>query len=648
LKPLKSENKLGNPILQRFVKLFPFGLIFVAIVGFIAALKLLSFAVAMSSLLYVIPILLAAVFLLIRKNDSTWPVVRTYINQIPFQHLFLIYILLYLISTITLISTSSRPFGYFLFTGLISATIFMQIICERAKWTDYLIILEIIAVSLNMVWGVDLKYPLYFGSTDTLGHLNLIEGILSSFHTFNFDPSYQNFPLYHIFIAMGSKLTGLSSITSLFVFMGLAWQIGIIICFLILQKLINSRKMALIGCLLFAFNTQEISYGVYPVTRSLAFVLLLCWLYLIINKKKPMYLILSVLMMWALILTHHVTVLFALPLLLFIYLCQKLVRTPSRNKLPLLPVIILFVSFFFYVFYVAAAFTNYEIPGWLHSIFTAKTEVVADLTTKHQLGSANGIIYYSFLFVYFFIGMGCILRSIKFTTRHLSLVGLALASLAFIIVFIPGPMDMLPQSKSALLYRFPLLVSPLIILMTTFGVVYLMNLEANSWRSLTRKIQIPVLSILLVGASVFYSMICGGNGRDYPYFVYPATTSSEYFTEQEMQSFSFIQKDADTALTLFGDYETIRNEYNFYDFSSKEVLKSANTHYITQEGYIIIRAAELQARGGLVFSEIGSTEAGRFRYYGTVSDIIAQQAYANNIYNNKNVYIYYVDPNESQ
>jgi hypothetical protein len=493
----------GGPLWRLFNILLPWGFIIIAIGGFLLALRFLQFSVAMSSLLYVIPVMLAGALLLIKNNDAAWFKVRIRIKQLPFRHLGLIYILFYVVSAMFLVSSPGRPLGYFFITGFISAVVFMQIISRRAKWTDYLIILEIVALSLNITWGVVLKYPLYFGSTDTLGHLAHILSILQTSHTFNMSLSYMNFPLYHIFIAMASELSGLSAITSLFIFMGLAWQIGILACFLILRKITNSRKIALLGCLLFAVSPQIIFYGTYPITRSLAFAFFLFWLYLIINKERPVYIILSVVMMWAMIFTHHATFLYAIPVLLVIYLCQRVVRTPPRNRLPLLPVMVLFVSFFFYVFFVATVFTDMQIPAWLNSILSAETDVNNSIVTKEALQSPNNILYYSLLLIWFLVGIGYYLRSRR-SMKLLGLSGIALASLVFIIFFIPGPLDLIPQSEAALSYRIPLLISPLVLLMMTFGIICLMNKESNIWRFLTGKTQIPLLTVILVGVSTYF------------------------------------------------------------------------------------------------------------------------------------------------
>jgi hypothetical protein len=62
------------------------------------------------------------------------------------------------------------PLVYFLLIALFSGVLFLQIISVRPKWTDSLIVRQIIILSLNLIWGATLKYPLYFGDTDLLVH----------------------------------------------------------------------------------------------------------------------------------------------------------------------------------------------------------------------------------------------------------------------------------------------------------------------------------------------------------------------------------------------------------------------------------------------------------------------------------------------
>jgi len=133
--------------------------------------------------------------------------------------------------------------------------------------------------------GITLKYPLYFGATDILGHLFSIQTVLQTGHIAGLE-SYVNFPLFHIYNAIGVEITGLSLRTGLFVFMGIAWEAGILLAYLLFLKISRSRRFALSATLLLAISPQLILYGSYAITRSLAFVIILCWFYLVLNENN--------------------------------------------------------------------------------------------------------------------------------------------------------------------------------------------------------------------------------------------------------------------------------------------------------------------------------------------------------------------------
>jgi hypothetical protein len=636
----------ANSLRSRFLKtasspVFPCVLLVIAGIGLAVAFTLFPLDVALNSLIYLIPIIVASIFLFIKNNEQGLDI-RGYIENIPFQHLLLTTVLFFMISLAILNTGLTRPFAYFISIGLISSLIFIQIICRRPAWTDYLILTEIVALSLNLLWGVVLKYPLYFGSTDILGYLSNIEQILKTSDISTLGLNYQNFPLFHIFNAMASQITGLSSANTLFIFMGIAWQFGILFFFLIFRKLLNSSRFALIACLLFAFNAEEIYYGAYEVTRSLAFVILMGWLYLILDTSKTKYLILSILMMWALILTHHATELFAIPLLIFVCVCQMLIDRPASRRIPLFPVIILFVCFYFYVFYIAAPMTSALIPAWLSTILESEaTGTISSITQKASLGPMQ-IGYYAFVIFFSLLGIGIAFRAGKAADKFAGFGGIALASLFFLLFYVPGITDLIPQSRTALLYRIPLLASPFILLVVAFGVLYFMNFELKIWRFISKNAQLPILTIMIVGTSIFFSTISGANGADYPYFVYPSVASSEYFTDSELESFSFMEENGNSALALFADYETTRDDYNLSNFDLRPILKSGDTSYITSDSYVVIRAGELLRRGSLNFSIDGSYR-NLYRYYSTLPDLVSSQSYANNIYSNNSVYIYQVN-----
>lgn len=85
------------------------------------------------------------------------------------------------------------------------------------------ILFKIILLAANIIFGQTLKLPFYFGGTDILPHLHWIETLLANQHVTPELGSYQYFPLYHIFNAIGQLLTNLDLQTAYFAIIGLSF-----------------------------------------------------------------------------------------------------------------------------------------------------------------------------------------------------------------------------------------------------------------------------------------------------------------------------------------------------------------------------------------------------------------------------------------
>jgi len=286
--------------ISRTSSLFPYLLLLTAGLGIGITLVLGRMDLTVFSLVLVVPMVLAAAILLASKKANVKEGLSPG-SGFRFSHLFLTNILVLVISVTTLVSYATRPLTYFILVSVSSGLILLQVFNSRAKYGDSLIILQISLLSLNLIWGLTLKYPLYFGDTDLLVHMNLADTILKTGHVETYYIDYQNYPLYHILTAIGVGVTGLSERTALFIIMGLVWQLGILFSFLVFRSMSSSPRIALVGSLFFALASQVIFYGSYSIARSLAFVFLMSWLYFVFvaARKGFRYLFLSLVVMTA-------------------------------------------------------------------------------------------------------------------------------------------------------------------------------------------------------------------------------------------------------------------------------------------------------------------------------------------------------------
>lgn len=644
-----------NSAFKNVVALFSYMLLIIAVSGFIVAFKFFGSEMVFKSLFYVIPIILAAVILIFKsqkacsKSESEEALElklesasRLHVSGLSFIHLVFTTILLFTISIIILISFPTRPWAYFIVMSLISGLIFLQILYIRPAWTDYLIISEIIMVSLNLIWGVVLKYPLYFGATDILSHLYGINTIVQNFHITDLGADY-NFPLFHIYNAIGVELTGLSLRTGLFVLMGIAWETGILFAYLLFLKFSNSRKFSLIACLLYAMSSPLILYGMYSITRSLAFVLILCCLYLIINKDNYKYVFLSLIIISALILTHHTTIFFFIPILLVVWISKKLFEGDKAglSGLTILPIMTLSICSLSYLLYIADVFTSSILQQNLIEIMQSVEELGTKLRSPSQYFLGN--ISDSLFLFYSLIGIGIAMRQYSLGNKLVSFIIIGLPSLFFLIFYFSDIYSLIPKSSDLLLYRLPILVSPFIIFMVAYGLSYFIKFGRNT-RQHNFKVYLPVLPVISVIMITFFSTLTSANGGDVNYVQRSADVGSTYFTESELTAFSFIKRECNYYSVLYGDHETIRDKYDLPDdvFLTKRVITEGDISYI-KEGYLVLRTGELQKSGGLEFSFEGSVDV-FYRYHlsqsNSPTDILNSLSVKDCVYSNSDVRLF--------
>jgi hypothetical protein len=594
----------SNKSIQKIIGLsFPYILLTIAITGLILAFVIGGSEYTYKSLIYVIPIIIAAVYLLkgrIFQEDGF----TKFIRNINVYQLIMISILLLVISLILLLVFPTRSLSYFIVISIAVSTIFLQIFTERPAWTNYLILSEIVFVSLNLIWGATLKYPLYFGDTDILGHLRFIGIVVNNGHISSNFGDYFYFPLFHIFNAIGVEVTDLPLRTNLFILNGLAYQACILFIYLIFRKLSNSTSFSLAACLLFAISQQFTFLGMYMIPRSLAFVFALCWLYLVpeASQNKLKFVFLSVIVLITLILMHHTTTLFFIPVLFIVYFCQIMFSKQNKSDwyLPLVPIGLITISFFTYLYFIADSFA---LPYGIQWFSEASAGISSEIGPAGPMGSVINAIHSSYILFFCLIGIGFIFKRETPNNTNLNIDVVSFASLIFLPFYVTGLLELIPSLRTALLYRFAILVSPFVIFMICFGIMQVLE---NGKKAIPQKLSTTAILILsgIIASFTLFSLIGGSNASDNSFVLKETQRGTRYFTDSELESFSFIRGFGDYNKVLYGDYETIRNTLYLNDFGERYILKSGDIHSL-KIGYLILRTGELQKTGGLWFTFTG-------------------------------------------
>jgi len=604
-----------DSLINRITSLFPYILLIVAGAGIFIDIFLHRTDIAIASLIWIIPLVLAALILLLSKHNSGIGLaLPSFTSSIKFRHLFLLNVFIFIISLIILISFATRPFEYFIVVSLASGVLFLQVLCKRPGWTDGLIIAELIILSLNLIWGVALKYPLYFADTDSMGHMYIIDVIMNTAHTGSLIPGYEKFQMYHILNAIGVELTGMLLRTALYLVMGIAWQTGTVFAYLIFKKLSNSSNFSLIAAMLFALSSPIIFYGSYAIARSLSVVLFMSLLYLILDnyQKQSKFIFLTIIVMCTLIMTHHLTVLFIIPVLVCIFFFQKVaIRLGQDNTVISATFILLFaICTVAYLIWISFNMMETTLPRTVRTILELDIEIKADPLRGYGAEAVLGIAYYAFILLLCLLGIRRILDCYRSNSSSKNAYIFAVAGIIMLAVYMPGPLDLFPQSQVVLIRRLNLLVSPFIACLAAYGTEYLTSLQSDFKEGIAKSLYVPFLAIVLIVPITFFSFIGTGNAQDTDYFPHIVIADTPYFTDEELTSFSFINENADTAVPLYSDYQTKRNLLAMRNLAFVNIIKGPDISYI-QNGYLLLRVGELQRRGVLTFND---AERRNYRY----------------------------------
>ncbi len=626
---------LDNPLAKRANALYPYFLFLLGLAGPVFTVAIGRTDLLLFSLTLVVPLLLASAILLSNKGQSRGEIeLPVFGGRSLFFHLVLLETLVFLITISLLLHSSTRPVAYFVAMSLCIGLVLLQISCRRPDWTDGLIVAEVLLLSLDIIWGMTLKYPLYFGDTDILGHLRLIDSVLRTAHVGQVFADYLTYPLYHLYIAAGIEVTDVSIRTGLFVLMGLAWQFGMLFAFLIFRELVKSRRFALVGLLLFASSSQIIFYGAYAIARSLALVLIIFWVFLLLKaQRSARYLLLLLIVTAATVMTHHANVVYFIAVLALIYVCELALGRFRRSEMHSPLFVYLFAaSTISYLVFVASGMSTVQLPQMLVQIFNSRLELNPNPTGGYGPPIIFSIVYFSFVLLMCLLAI----RTIYFYLKSAGSTGIAgafaLAGFLLLVFYVPGPLDLLPVAKLALTARVQLMVSLLVLFCAAFGL-------RGLWA-----IRRPLPYAFVICMS-FFSLISVDNALDVGYLPNTSTNKTPYFTTSELTSFAFLDAKANASATLYCDGQTYVDRFSLSKFESRFFLEDGDINYI-QQGLIILRTGELRRKSALTFSRDGYGVT-TYRYRpSSPSDmqpsILESVSLEDNIYSNADVEVYAV------
>ncbi len=506
--------------------------------------------VSIKSLLYFLPLLVFLLLFLIFKNnflDSFYTplknliiipnIVSKRLHQIIMFNLFLI-----TLGFLSLAYYPTRNLLYLIIVSLNGTILFVQVLLTKNLKPSYFF-LQAILISLGLTWGVTLKYPLYYGYTDILPHLSFISTIAEQ-GVINITGIYENFPLYHTFLATAKILMGSSIQASYFIILGFISVCFLLLPYIIFFQITKNIKLSLTISLLFLFSSVVIFESRYLVTRNFAVILTLFILYLLLkqinNSKKIIFKTLILIFSLNLILMHHITSLFFLIILIGLLIIKNVTNTRFSFQNYFL---IFGTGVVYYWLYVARKFAYDLAISFKESLIfllSFETSIVTEeitrtsLTITESFKSLIGINNQMILIFFSLFGLLFLLYQWKEMNKYIktfSIFGILtfpfLIANPFIDVF----------SMSFLLYRIPMITHIFWVIIFLFGfLIFLKTIISMKKKGKIKLISICGITFFIICFTAVANSHTASDVKDISNIIHG---EPKYFTTEDLSSFRF-------------------------------------------------------------------------------------------------------------
>ncbi|MFC2056482.1 hypothetical protein ACFLTO_02800 [Chloroflexota bacterium] len=208
--------------------------------------------------------------------------------------------------------TLNRPLIYFILISIAASMIALQILYSRQKGTTYLILFEVLLVSLSVRASAFFVFPTIPGA-DPWEHANYIKDFvnLGRIASTSGNVHYLDYPIMHLNVTAMKLITGtgVDYKATMFLGVGLPLMLSSVFVFLIGRSLVNTR-VALLAALLISLADCHLMWSIQIIAMSLGISLYTMILYLFLRDKdniNSLSISLVIVALFVLILTHTVS-----------------------------------------------------------------------------------------------------------------------------------------------------------------------------------------------------------------------------------------------------------------------------------------------------------------------------------------------------
>lgn len=502
-----------------------------------------------------------------------------------FMLLVIVYFICMAISIFLLFVSDVRPVSYYFIISVMATTLVLQIMETKITRTrGNIILLQIMMLTLNIIWGVTLNYHFYISRTDPIAHVWFIQNMIDYGHITDVFEVYRSFPLWHILCTFVYNITGgvLSVQKTMFFTNGIIYSFVPVTSYFIANKVTKNIKISLIIALFVSLYPEVISYGMASISRSVVSFLELLIIMMLLSKDSSIKTIIVIILTFVVILYHTASMPFILVVLIGIYIMQNIFDEGKNKKIVSSNYILLAIG----MTLVYWMYNAQELFNALINLLT-KTPSSGIITKSIIYTPLNELFnYLQYAPLLFFIIIGCLI-SLKSENTSSILKILCLIGLMVVAVTFPGPSLLINKLAGDLnLARFGEYVFLFICLAGGVGYYELYKRSKKYAR---------IFVVLLFISMSFLSISNDFNSSDNPIVKRPFYTY--YLTDGEIVTFRHIA--SFTSGYLMSDYVSYRY-LHFSDYSETvhimETSDGTNLLKSSDTDIILFRKAELEKR----------------------------------------------------
>jgi len=560
-----------------------------AIVGIALPLMLGHSHLTILGLYLGIPMIIAPI-IYARYQNSSFRFVQ--FENRKFCVLATIYFLSFAVSLILLYIYDIRIYFYYVVVVILITAILLEILYfNLSSKKSALIILQIVAVVLNLLWGVTLNVHYFIGNTDVICHVWWINNLLNSGYVTDIFDLYKAFPLWHILISSLYQILDPSVQVHKLMFFtnGIIYCITILVIYRISSKLFNNEKIALLSALFLCIYPDFLFYGMYSISRSVVNILVFLLIFILLERENTSKRFLILILVFTIIAYHTASMPFILMIILLIYILQYFITVKSEDQLvtPYIMIFIAVMTLGYWIYVSVDIFQTFIENMIIKAPEGTLTQSAVDLPFNEVFN------YLQFSPLLLFVILGCIwaleYRKTATIGKTFCLNGLLLTAVAF-----PGPVLLVNKfARNLNIGRFGEYAMIFIVITGALG-FYLLHARATKFQ----KYLVITLFVVMCFLSVSNDFIASDN----PLVKRPYYTN--YLTEEDTVAFDRVVNS--TMGYVMADYVVDRYIYRSEYGAKSHILEVDAKNYrllrSKPDDVIIVREGELIKRPVKLYS----------------------------------------------